>query len=811
MMGINNLNLTPRVKKAYKLAKQFADENGHDVINNSHVFYGCLANAAESFWRNVQMNNIDLSIDKYIRVFKNLQKNEPDFFKVDKKIDKNVKNWHEEVSDTITLAKSFSEMHDNDYIGSEHIIYSILENSLFFSEYLFKSGIDVEGLKSLIELMVVDNDFEQSTVDFNINENTNVDTRSSSKKYDLLEKYCTCLNTQVINNLISPISGRDREINELIETLSKKTKSNAILVGDAGVGKTAIVEGLAQRIVQNKVPTNLFNFKIYCVDIASMIAGTRYRGEFEEKFKSLIKTASEFENIILFFDEIHTIIGTGSTEGSLDAANMLKPELARGKIKCIGATTTSEYKKFFEKDSAMKRRFDCIVIDEPNKEETKKIIQNSIKYYEDFHFVDYGEGMIDLILDLCDKYIIDKKFPDKAFDIIDQVGAKVKVKKLELPEDIQKIQDKISSKLADNYVLSSKEEEIFYEDLLREYIGKITSFNENTTKNKFKIRRKDILEVVSSKINLPISSICSEENEFVNFNKKMKNDIFGQNKNIDKISDILSCAKIGLNDDKKPLCNLFFVGPTSVGKTYTAKKIAEHYFGNEKAFIQINMSEYQEKTGISKLIGANAGYVGYEEGGLLTEFVRNNPSCVVLFDEVEKCDPQILNILLHLLDEGYINDNLNRKIDFTKSIVVLTSNIGHQEAHKKTLGFIQEEINNNDCYTESVKKYLKPELISRINELLIFDDLEEEELKSIVKLEINKIKNKLNLNNFKLQFTKNLNEFIFNKLKTKKLHARDIKDLIRSELQVPIAKFIINNKKLKKISIKIVDNDIIVG
>jgi ATP-dependent Clp protease ATP-binding subunit ClpC len=413
-------------------------------------------------------------------------------------------------------------------------------------------------------------------------------------------------------------------------------------------------------------------------------------------------------------------------------------------------------------------------------------------------------------VDLCDKYILDKKFPDKAFDIIDQVGAKVKVKKLKLPPDIQKIQDEISSKLSDDYILSNKEEELFYETLLKEYIDKISLFNKSVLKNKFKIKQKDVLEVVASKINLPVSSICPETDEFINFDQKMKKDIFGQDKNIDKISDILACAKIGLNDDKKPLCNLFFVGATSVGKTYTAKKIAEHYFGNKKAFIQINMSEYQEKTGISKLIGANAGYIGYEEGGLLTEFVRNNPNCVVLFDEIEKCDPQILNLLLHLLDEGYVNDNLNRKIDFTKSIVVMTSNIGHQEAKKKTLGFIQEEINNNDSYTESVKKHLKPELISRINELLIFDDLKDQQLVSIVHLEIDKIKEKLNNKNFKLVFNKGVDNFIFNKFKSKNLHARDIKDLVRSELQVPIARFIIKNANLKKVSIKVIDNGLVI-
>lgn len=807
MMGINDFNLTPRAKKAYKIAKQFATDNKHSVINNSHVFYGCLANASDSFWANVERNKINLSIDRYLEIFSNLKKDKPTFFKSHK----NSGNWHQEVNDVMIAAKSFSEIHDNFYIGSEHIIYCILECSTLFCEYLFNSGVETEVLKSMIESLIVDNNVNVPQSEANPLDSLSQETKTLAKKYEPLQKYCICLNEEVISNKIGPISNRETEIDQLIETLSKKTKSNAILVGDAGVGKTAIIEGLARRIVENKVPTNLTGFEIHSVDIASMVAGTRYRGEFEEKFKSLIKAASEFKNVILFFDEIHTIVGTGSAEGSLDAANMLKPALARGAIKCIGATTTAEYKKFFEKDSAMKRRFDSIVVKEPNKNETKKIIKNSIKYYEDYHFVSYSDDILNLILDLSEKYITDKKFPDKAFDIIDQVGAKVKVKNLKLPSDIQKIQDDISDKLSDDYMLSNREEELFYEVLLREYINKMTEFSNNISQSRFKIKPKDVLEVVASKIDLPTSSISLEMNEFINFKEKMTKDIFGQDDNIQKITDLLSCAKAGLNDTKKPLCNLFFVGPTSVGKTYTAKKIAEYYFGNSKAFIQINMSEYQEKTGISKLIGANAGYVGYEEGGLLTEFVRNNPNCVILFDEVEKCDPQVLNILLHLLDEGYVNDNLNRKIDFTKSIVVLTSNIGHEETQKKSMGFVQEDIQENKSYTDSVKKYLKPELVARINEVLVFNSLKDEELISIINFEIDQIKNKLNDKKIKLSLNKGVNEFLFNELKTKKMHARNIKDLIRTELQVPIARFVIKNPKAAKISIKVIDNKLNIG
>jgi ATP-dependent Clp protease ATP-binding subunit ClpC len=802
MMGINDFNLTPRAKKAYKLAKQFALDNNHTLINNSHVLYGCLANATDLFWSFLKKNNIDFSTEKYLEIFLNFAKEKPYLFKSTK----NSGNWHQEINDTMLAAKLFSEVYDNDYIASEHIIHSILECSTDLCEFLYKSGIDTEKIKTAMESFIIESDNQNISLNGENTENTSSEIKNLVKKIEPLKKYCTSLNEQAMNNLLSPVSGRDKEIDQLIETLSKKTKSNAILVGEAGVGKTAIIEGLAQRLVKNKVPANLINTEIYSVDIGSMLAGTRYRGEFEEKFKSLIQSVSEFKNIILFFDEIHTIVGAGSAEGSLDAANMLKPALARGSFKCIGATTTKEYKKFFEKDAAMKRRFEPIIIDSPSKKQTKDIILNSLKYYEDFHFVKYSNEVIDSIIDLCDKYLPNRQFPDKAFDILDQVGAKVKIKKLELPKPIQDIQDLITDKISDDSPFESAQEEKLYEKLLKEYIDKMTLFNKSIVKNKFKVKILDVLDVISSKIDLPISSISLDNNEFINFKEKMQKDIFGQNENIEKITDILSCAKIGLNDNNKPLCNLFFVGPTSVGKTYTAKKIAEYYFGNKKAFIQINMSEYQEKTGISKLIGANAGYVGYEEGGLLTEFVRNNPNCVILFDEIEKCDPQILNLLLHLLDEGYVNDNLNRKIDFTRSIVILTSNIGHKESESKTMGFIQDNSPKDESYKDSVKKYIKPELLARINELIIFNDLTSTELVSIINFEIDKIKNTLNNKKIKLNFNKSINNFILNKLKLDKLHARNIKDIVRSEIQVPIAKFIINNPKNEKISIKIIDN-----
>lgn len=805
MMGINNFNLTPRAKKAYKSAKEFAGEYSHGRINNSHLFYGCVLNLSEDLTMMLEMNDIDLEDIDFKSLIIKYAKNNPDEF-----YDEIFKTaWHRETEVVISYAQKLSEVYENDYIGIEHIFYSILENSSSFCLFLLKENIDVNEWKMIIKSHIESfsniqkEEHEKTSEQKEISKLKNPEQK---KKSQVLEKYCHFLNAKALAGSFNNISGRDKEVNELIEILSKKVKSNAILVGEGGVGKTAIVEGLAQRIMANDVPSNLLNAEIYSVDLASMISGTRYRGEFEERFKELIEAASQQKNIILFFDEIHNIVGAGSSEGSLDASNMLKPALARGNFKCIGATTTSEYKKYFEKDGAMKRRFDSITIEAPSKKQTKEIISNCIEDYELFHHVQYSPKVIDTIIDLCDNYIPHKNFPDKAFDIVDLVGARVKIKNIKLPEEVQDLQNYLMIRLMNDSPFESNEDEMMCESLLSEYVQKIKTFNEDLLEKKFTIKLSDVIEVISEKCGLSKNSISINANDFSSFQQNIEKEVFGQSKNIEKITDILSCAKVGLNDPNKPLCSLFFVGPTSVGKTYTAKKIAKHFYGNEKSFIQINMSEYQEKTGISKLIGANAGYVGFEQGGLLTEFVRNNPNCVVLFDEVEKCDPEILNLLLHLLDEGYVNDNLNNKISFTNSIVILTSNIGHDKKEKKSMGFINDTEEPETIYQDAVKKYLKPEFVARINNILVFNELSNKELESIVTVEIKNIQEKLKEKNIKINFHASTKESILNKIKTDKLHARSIKDLVRSEFQVPISKFIIKNSKNQKISVKIIDN-----
>ena len=806
-MGLTDFNLTPKAKKGLKDSQKFAEANGHSLVTTAHLVYGCLVNISDSCAMKLKNYGIKIDGKFFIKLFKEYCKENAKEFEAKK----GQGGWHDDVNEVIFFAKEFSDNFDSYFIGVEHILYVILDMEGSFVEYLRQNGIDTLYAKDIIETHVLETSIPPTDQIKNIlyvesKKNSTVREEKVGNSLPHLSKYCVNLNQKFITKRSSKISGRDVEINELIEILSKKNKSNAILVGEAGVGKTAIVEGLVQRIVNQDSPPHMSLMQICAVDISAMIAGTKYRGEFEERFKSLIAEAEKEPNIILFFDEIHTIIGAGNSEGAVDASNMLKPALARGDIKCIGATTSQEYKKFFEKDTAMKRRFDRIMVEEPSKQETKKIVMNALPFYEDFHHVKYKEEDIDTILDLSEKFLSNKRFPDKAFDIIDQVGSRTKIKYTSIPENVSEVRNSFCE-----FLMSTQEDEKLDEaqftELLKNYLQTMAKHVQRRGR-KQKIRQKDIISILTEKTGLSPKTIAKNTTSFSSFLKQMNSEIFGQEENLKIIHNTLSCVKAGLNDPSKPLSNFLFIGSTSVGKTFTAKKIAKYFYGNEKAFIQLNMSEYQDKTGISKLMGANAGYVGYEEGGLLTEFVRNNPNCVILFDEIEKCDPKILDVLLHILDEGYATDNLNRTIDFSKTVVIMTSNIGHKEKSKREMGFLPQEQKDEDTYKLSLKKYLRPELLARIDEVLFFNELGDPHLLKIINQELLNIEERLLARGVKIKWSPTVKKFIFNKIKEKNSHARDIKNLVKTIVQIPLSQFIVKNRKIEEISLKVVDKNL---
>jgi ATP-dependent Clp protease ATP-binding subunit ClpC len=795
-MEIDSFNLTPKAKLALKDAKEFANRNSHSLVNNCHVLYGCWKNINSSFINFAEAMGIELELEKLSEIILKFSKKHSLLFTSSSHNDV----WDSEIKTAVKKAKQFADDHENFYVGIEHLLFGVLECNEKFLDFLLKNNVDYEHLKEIIHEFIIGKDAEPIA--------PNKEVQEKKPKVKSIDAYCVLLNDLVKREDYQKISGRDKEIETLTEIICRKTKSNCLLLGEPGTGKTAIVEGLAQKINNNECSEILANKKIYSLDLSLMIAGTKYRGQFEERFSNFLEEVRELKDVIIFIDEIHVMIGAGSSEGSMDVANMLKPALARGDIRCIGATTYSEYKKFFEKDGALSRRFDIVKVNEPNKSQVFEMVKASISSFESYHNVEYSDELISLTIDLCGKYLPNKRFPDKAFDIIDQTCSKVKIKKIKRPLKALKVEDKLKLFLDSEEEDFSQENQIRCALLMDEYTTIMQNWMYKIAKTKFKITENDVYEVIANKSNVNVDTIKeSANNTFALFKDNLKSKIFGQSENIDKIYNTLACAKAGFSKPNRPIASFFFVGPTSVGKTFAAKNIAKEFFGNESSILQINMSEYQEKNSISKLIGTSAGYVGFEEGGLLTEFVRHNPNSVILFDEAEKCDRSILDLLLQILDEGCINDNLNRKIDFTSSIIVLTSNIGVKDFESKSMGFIQEEISHQDSYKNSVKKQLKPELVARIDEIIVFNALKSEQFIGIVNDRIQQIKNNLNSRNIKLAISKDLIQFITSKIGDD-FNARSLNSIIRSEIEVPIADLMIKNSDLKKISVKIIDKSI---
>lgn len=744
MMDIGN-NWTQKAKSSWLQAFSEAERLKHSVVNYCHLFSALWKNTNKSFIMFLSSRGLEITSEFIDEVIKKYSLSNKDLFhgNADASIENNCKKCSKE-------ALKIASKNKHSYVGVEHFIYGILKAEEKFCDYLCSKGVDTEHLKLMIEVFIAGDDELEMSEFFGID--FNEDDEGGDFIGSAIEKFCTLLNEEVLRPSFATISGREKEISLMEEILCRKMKSNCILVGEAGTGKTTIAEGLAQLIENENYKGPLAKSKIYSLDVSSMIAGTRFRGQFEERFKKIIDELRAEPSSILFIDEIHTIIGAGSKEGTQDLANMLKPALARGEIKCIGATTSSEYKKYFEKDAALARRFHPVYVDEPKAQSVVEMLNSSISSYESHHKVSFPKKLIGKSVDLCEVYLPHQRFPDKAFDVIDQACSKARIR---------------------------------------------------TTSGKAKVCDDDIYQVIADKINVDVQTIKKDSvKTFANFEKSMNSIVFGQKENMQKIYEVLACAKTGMRSDDKPIASFFFVGPTSVGKTHAAKQIAKEFYGNDKSFLQLNMSEYQEQTSISRLIGASAGYVGFEEGGLLTEFVRKNPNSLILFDEAEKCNPNVLNLLLQILDEAQLKDNLNRSVDFSRCIVVMTSNIGVSESSKPQLGFMPQQINMEDSYKSSVKTSLPPELVSRIDEIVVFNPLTEESISKIFESRLKELAEKMKKNNVEIKFQLEASDFIDFKSKE---HAREIKKIIRSSIEIPLAKFLIQNPKTTELCAKMLD------
>jgi ATP-dependent Clp protease ATP-binding subunit ClpC len=607
---------------------------------------------------------------------------------------------------------------------------------------------------------------------------------------------------------LDPIIGREQEIERVSQILSRRKKNNPILIGEPGVGKTAIVEGLALRIVQRKVSRVLFDKRVISLDLAALVAGTKYRGQFEERMKAIMNELEKNRDVILFIDEIHTIVGAGGASGSLDASNIFKPSLARGELQCIGASTLDEYRMYIEKDGALDRRFQKVLIEPPSVEETIQILTNIKSRYEDFHSVTYSDEAIISCVKLSDRYMTDRLLPDKAIDVLDEVGARVHLKNINVPNEIVDLEKKIEDiKIEKNKVVKSQrfEEAAALRDTekkLGEELEKAKlTWEEESKHRRFPISEENIAEVVSMMTGIPVKRMVQAETEKLRrMSEDMQQMVIGQDEAIQKVVKAIQRNRVGLKDPRKPIGTFIFLGPTGVGKTELARALARHMFDSDDALIRIDMSEYMEKFTVSRLIGAPPGYVGYEEGGQLTEKVRRKPYCVILLDEIEKAHPDIYNILLQVLDDGQLTDGLGRKIDFKNTMIIMTSNIGARQLKDfgDGVGFAtatrmeNAEENNKAVIEKALKKTFSPEFLNRIDDVVVFNSLSKENIFNIIDILMKGVDKRLHAIGFGLEITAAAKEFIATKGYDSQFGARPLHRAIQKYLEDPLAEEILN-------------------
>ena len=631
--------------------------------------------------------------------------------------------------------------------------------------------------------------------------------KGSDSGTPVLDNFSRDLNKLAEQGKLDPVIGREKEILRIAQVLSRRKKNNPIILGEPGSGKTAIVEGLAMKIVDGDCPKNLLDKRIVTLDLTAVVAGTKYRGQFEERLKVILEELSANPNIIIFIDEIHTLIGSGNSSGSLDGSNIFKPALARGEIQCIGATTLDEYRKSFEKDGALERRFQKIIVDPSTVSETIQILTNVKEKYEAYHKVSYSPEVIELCVKLADRYITDREFPDKAFDILDEVGARSQTEQ-KVPEEIEELKRKaadIKLQKMDVVKRQNYEQAAELRDKERKILVKLDAekkrFEEESALNRVPITEEQVYDVVSTMTKIPVSKMTIDDtNALVSMDGTLKSKVIGQDEAVEKIVKSIRRNRIGIKDPNRPIGSFIFLGSTGVGKTHLAKQIAKEMFGSEDALIRVDMSEYQEKHTVSRLVGAPPGYVGYEEGGQLTEQVKNKPYSVILFDEVEKAHKDIFSILLQILDDGHATDSLGRKINFKNTLIIMTTNLGVKKLSDfgAGIGFSSNKYSNEEAKRQILMKELKnffsPEFLNRIDDTIVFSTLTKENIDKIVELELRKLVNRLTELKYIFTYDQSLVDYI-SKIGYDEIYgARPLKRAIQDKIEDYISELVLTNK-----------------
>jgi ATP-dependent Clp protease ATP-binding subunit ClpC len=810
---------SPRVKDVITFSREEALRNGNDYIGIEHLLLGLIREG----------EGMAIQILSHLGV---------DLIKLKSTIEQTIKGTAPKgrISDNIPLVKQAervlkityleAKLFNSELIGTEHLLLSILkDDDNLATRLLNQHGIDYESIKEEIHHFRSEARHE-SDADIRDELSPSADDDESGEggggfgmprkktadksKTPVLDNFGRDLTLAAEEDRLDPVVGRERELERIAQILSRRKKNNPILIGEPGVGKSAIAEGLALRIVQRKVSRALFNKRIVTLDIASLVAGTKYRGQFEERMKALLNELEKNADVILFIDELHTIVGAGGASGSLDASNMFKPALARGDIQCIGATTLDEYRQHIEKDGALERRFQKIIIDPTSAEQTIEILNNIKQKYEDHHLVTYSEDAIKACVHLTDRYLSDRWLPDKAIDAMDEAGSRVHITNIRVPEEIIKVENEID-KVRDlkTVAIKSQKYELAakYRDQERELLDQLArekkKWEEESQLHREVVTEQNVSEVVSMMTGVPVQRIALNEGErLISMEKDLEKSVVGQNDAINKVVRSIRRNRAGLKDPSKPIGSFIFLGPTGVGKTHLAKVLSKHLFDSDEALIRIDMSEYMEKFAVSRLIGAPPGYVGYEEGGQLTEKIRRKPYSVLLLDEIEKAHPDVFHLLLQMLDDGQLTDSLGRRIDFKNTIIIMTSNIGSRQLKDFGMGVgfnTPARQSASREYTQSVienalKKAFAPEFLNRVDDVVIFDSLQKEHIFKIIDIELQKLYKRIMDLGYVINLSDQAKEYIADKGWDPSFGARPLKRAIQKYLEDPMAEEIIRAK-----------------
>ena len=813
-------NFSPRVKEVLSHSKDEALRLGHDFIGTEHLLLGILKDGSGKAISILDQLDIDLEhLRRKVEILS--PSNTESLTSNDKKNLRLTRQAERAIKTTFLEAKLFQST----TINTAHLLLCILRNENDPTTRLMqKMKVDYDTVKEQFKSMITqDEDYLDSpsadsfseSSDLPEEENSSNKSSSNTKKgvkskTPVLDNFGRDLTKFAEENKLDPVVGRSKEIERVSQILSRRKKNNPLLIGEPGVGKSAIAEGLALRIVQKKVSRILYNKRVITLDLASLVAGTKYRGQFEERMKAVMNELEKNRDIILFIDEIHTIVGAGGATGSLDASNMFKPALARGEVQCIGATTLDEYRQHIEKDGALERRFQKVIVEPTSIDETIEILQNIRERYEDHHNVRYTDEALSACVSLTNRYISDRFLPDKAIDALDEAGSRVHIINMNVPKQILELEKKLEDvRVLKNEVVKKQryEEAAKLRDdekrLEKELEEAQTAWEEESKQHREVVDAEQVADVVSMMSGIPVTKIATaESNKLAELPNVLKKKLIGQDTAVDKVARAIQRNRAGLKDPNKPIGSFIFLGQTGVGKTQLTKVLARELFDSEDALIRIDMSEYMEKFAISRLVGAPPGYVGYEEGGQLTEKVRRKPYAVILLDEIEKAHPDIFNMLLQVLDDGYLTDSLGRKIDFRNTIIIMTSNIGARQIKDfgQGVGFgtaakkAQEGDHNRGVIEKALKKAFAPEFLNRIDDVVVFNALEKENIHKIIDIELKKVIHRIEDLGYKIELSKEAKEFIAEKGFDKQYGARPLKRAIQKYIEDLLAEEIVNNR-----------------